>query len=483
MKKQYATMLCYTGALMALASPLLLTPLLLCFFDAGQWALWRHFAIPSAALCALGLIFWLGGRSLCSQSISLLEGGVIVLFGWAALIVFSAIPFMTAIHLNFTQAVFESVSGWTTTGLSVVDVTRAPAAILLWRSIIQLAGGAGLAIIMISSIAGPAGTGLAFAEGRTDQLAPHVRKSAKLVMTIYMGYAVCGTAAYMLAGMGAFDAVNHSFAAVSTGGFSTMPENIGYWDSPAVEAVSIPLMILGNMNFLTAYLMLKGKFKSVARNGEIRVMALLIPVGAFLVFYSTFRSIYPMFGKAVRVALFETVSALTTTGFSTVFYNAWPPMAWFVLIVLMIVGGGSCSTAGGLKQYRAYLLFKALIWEVKRFFLPRTAVVENFIWQAENRDYIKDDRIRQASLFLYLYLILFVVSTGILTAYGFGIPEAMFESASSLSTVGLSVGVTSASAPPAVLWTETAGMFLGRLEFFIVFISIWKIIRDLCGKS
>ena len=118
---------------------------------------------------------------------------------------------------------------------------------------------------------------------------------------------------------------------------------------------------------------------------------------------------------------------------------------------------------------------------MKRYFLPRTAVIENYVWQGENKDYIKDDRIRQASLFLYFYLLCYVLSIGIITAYGFSIPEAMFEAASSLSTVGLSVGVTSASAPPAVLWTETIGMFLGRLEFFIVFIAVWKILKDLAG--
>jgi len=475
-RKQCATILSYTGGVITLGAPLMLTPLSVGFFHRGEWGAWKDFTIPAVALFLLGMTLWRGFHSRRAATINILEGGVIVLLSWIIIILFSAFPFITALHLNFTQAVFEAVSGWTTTGLSVVDVTKAPRAILIWRSTIQLAGGAGLAIIMISSIAGPVGPGLAFAEGRTDQLVPHVRKSAKLVMTIYLGYAIVGTLAYIFAGMSSFDAVNHSFAAVSTGGFSTVPESIGRWNSVTIEAVTITLMILGNLNFLTAYLMLNGKFRAVGRNGEVRLMAFVLPVSAFLLFFLVCRGFYPTLEKGARVAIFETVSALTTTGFSTVSYNNWPAFGWFLLIVLMLVGGGTCSTAGGIKQYRIYLLYKSLGWEFKRYFLPRTAVVENYVWQGENKDYIKDDRIRQTSLFLFLYLICYVLSVGILTAHGFNLPESMFESASSLGTVGISVGVTSASAPPIVLWTETLGMFLGRLEFFIVFISAWKII-------
>ncbi len=180
--------------------------------------------------------------------------------------------------LNFTQAVFESVSGWTTTGLSVVNVENASHLILLWRSIMQWAGGAGLAIIMLATIVGPAGPALGIAEGREQQLVPQVRKSAKIVMMIYTMYAIVGIAAYYFAGMKTFDAINQTFAAISTGGFSTKTDSIGHWNSVSIEAVTIPLMILGNLNFLTAYLMFHGKIKLTSKNGEVRLMLLLIPL-------------------------------------------------------------------------------------------------------------------------------------------------------------------------------------------------------------
>jgi trk system potassium uptake protein TrkH len=388
-------------------------------------------------------------------------------------------PFMIIQKLTFTQAIFEIVSAWTTTGLSVVDVTKASHLILIWRSTMQFAGGAGLAIIMIAAITGPSGTSLSVAEGRSDQLVPHVRESAKLVIGIYCGYAVIGTIAYRLAGMSFFDAVNHTFAAISTGGFSTQPENIGHWDSVAIEVVSMVLMIFGNLNFLTAYMLLHGKYRAVFRNGELRLSAVLIPVASLLVFLLVYQAAYPGLEKSVRAAIFETVSALTTTGFTTTdYYKNWHPLAVTILTILMLIGGGTCSTAGGLKQYRVYLLYKTVIWEIRRTFLPRTAVVENAVWLGEQEEFVTDTRIRQIASFLFFYLVLFVIGSGIIAAYGYKIEDAMFEFASALATVGLSVGVATATSPLPVLWVEIVGMFLGRFEIFIIFVCFIKLIRD-----
>ena len=203
-----------------------------------------------------------------ATSLTLQEGAVIVVLSWLLAIIVGTVPFMTIQGLNFTQAMFESTSGWTTTGLSVVDVTQASRLILLYRSTIELFGGAGLAIITLSAIAGPSGSGLASAEGRTEQLVPNVRRSAKLVLGIYLGYVILGIIALDFARMNFFDAINHSFAAVSTGGFSTRPDSIGYWDNTAVEVVTNVLMIVGAFNFVTSYMLVTGKFKSVMRNGE-----------------------------------------------------------------------------------------------------------------------------------------------------------------------------------------------------------------------
>ena len=479
LRQRYRAILGYTGLIWAIAGVVILSPLLALFFYPEELNLAWGFALPGIVLSVIGFLLW---RFLAPKkiiSLSLAEGSVIVLLAWLIAIAVGTIPFMLIQGLNFTQAMFESTSGWTTTGLSVVDVTQASRLILLYRSNIELAGGGGFAIIALAAISGLSGAGLTSAEGRTEQLAPNVRRSAKLVLSIYSGYAVIGILALWIAGMGWFDAVNHSFAALSTGGFSTRTDSIGYWDSPAVEAVTIVLMFLGTLNFLTSYFLLRGKFKSVFRNGEIRLMALVIPLCALIIFFGIAINLYETLGKGIRVAIFETITALSTTGFSTVGYSDWNSLGWTILIILMLIGGGTGATAGGLKQFRVYALYRALLWEVKRMLQPKNTITEPNYWQGDRRGFINDTQIRTIALFVFLYFLVFTLGVVITAAYGNSLPDSLFEYASSLSTVGLSIGVTSADAPIGLLWTQIVGMFLGRLEFFTVFIGIVRLFQDI----
>ena len=479
LRQRYQAIIGYTGLICAIAGLVILSPLLALIFYPEEAGLAWGFALPGLVLTIIGGLLW---RFLAPKkiiSLSLPEGSVIVLLSWLIAIAVSMIPFMLIQGLNFTQAAFESTSGWTTTGLSVVDVTQASRLILLYRSNIELAGGGGFAIIALAAISGISGAGLTSAEGRTEQLAPNVRRSAKLVLSIYSGYAVVGILALWIAGMGWFDAVNHSFAALSTGGFSTRTDSIGYWDSPAVEAVTIVLMFLGTLNFLTSYFLLRGKFKAVVRNGEVRLMALVIPLCVLIVFFGVAIALYDTVGKAIRVSVFEIVSALSTTGFSTVGYSDWSSLGWTIMIILMLIGGGTGATAGGIKQFRIYALYRALLWEVKRMLQPKNTITEPNYWQGDRRSFLNDSQIRTIALFLFLYFLLFFIGVIITAAYGNSIADSLFEYASSLSTVGLSIGVTSADAPVGLLWTQIVGMFLGRLEFFTVFVGIICLFKDI----
>jgi trk system potassium uptake protein TrkH len=457
----------------------MLTPLLALIAWPEEWRHSLGFLFPAIILAGSGLGIWRFFKPGKSVALTVQEAGVIVLLSWVLISFFSACPFVIIQHLTITQAIFEAVSGWTTTGLSVINVEQASHIILLWRSIMQLAGGAGLAIIMLASLVGPSGSGLSEAEGRSDQLAPHVQRSARLVLTIYGTYGIVGILAYWLAGMTWFDAINHAFAAISTGGFSTRSQSIGYWDSAIIEAVTLPLMVLGNLNFLTAYMLFHRRFGPVSQNGEVRVMALLIPTSTAILFLMVCNTLYPSLDKAFRVALFETISALTTTGSSTVGYSDWNALGYVVMVVLMLIGGGTGSTAGGIKQYRIYLMYKSIMWEIQQAFQPKTAVVENYIWQGGQKDFVTDRRLRQIGMYIALYMFVYFIGVGILAAHGYGFKESLFEFASALGTVGLSVGLTSVQTPPFVLWTETLGMLLGRLEFFVIFIAFAKILRDL----
>ena len=479
LKRRYAAVLSYTGAILLISSFLMFTPLLLLPFYPQEIRHAPAFAIPAVLLGVIGLSLWRSFRYWRTQSLSVREGGVIVLITWVIVILFSAIPLSWAAGIPFSRAIFESVSGWTTTGLSVIDVRSVGQLVLIWRSIMQLAGGAGLAIIMMSAIVGRTGISISSAEGRTDQLVPQVRQSARLVLIIYTSYAVSGVIAYLLAGMPIFDAVNHSFAAISTGGFSTRPESIGFYNSIAIEAVTLPLMFLGNLSFVTAWYLWRGKFRVVFRNGEIRLLAIIVPISIALLFLFTSKSLYPHLEKSIRVAVFEIISAITTTGFSSVGYVEWNSFGVFLLIVLMLIGGGAVSTAGGIKQFRIHLLWKVTLWEIQRAFLPRTAVMERPIWNGDRRVFVDDARIRQINVFIFLYMAIYFTGTMVLCACGYSLSDSLFEFASAIGTVGLSVGVTAAAMPSPALWAETIAMFLGRLEIMVVLISLIEIVKDL----
>lgn len=486
LRKRYRGMLSSIGLVLALAGIVMLSPLLLLPLYPGEVPESIAFLFPAACLLLSGALLWRRFRTPEILSLSFQEGGVIVVASWLLVVFASAWPFVLSSDLAFSRAFFESMSGWTTTGLSILDVTRASHLVLFWRSVMQLAGGAGLAIIMVSAVIGPVGVGISSAEGRGDQLVPQVRRSARLVLGIYLSYAAVGTVAYRLAGMSFFDAVNHAFAAVSTGGFSTRAESIGYWNSPTIEAITIPLMLLGNLSFVTAWYLWHGKLLPVARNGEVKLLSVLVPVSVAAVFMITCRGLYLQAGKALRVAIFEMVTVVTTTGFSTVGYGDWNAFGILLLIVLMLVGGGTCSTAGGIKQFRVHLLGKTVFWEVRRFLMPRKAVVPCAAWEGDHVVFVSDEKVRQVAAFVFLYLAVFLLGALILCASGFGFRESLFEFASALGTVGLSVGVTSAGMPDMALWAEILAMFLGRLEIMVVLVSVFKLGIDglvLMGKE
>jgi trk system potassium uptake protein TrkH len=477
LRQRYRAILGYTGLLSLIAGLVILSPLVLLLFWPQELALAWSFLLPGVALGLPGLVLWRRLTPRPAASLTMPEGAVIVVLTWLLATLAGALPFMFA-GMGFTHALFESTSGWTTAGLSVMDVSQASPLLLFYRSVTQLTGGAGLAILMLSTLTGPLGPGLAVVEGRQEQLLPHVRRSARLVLTLYAGYNVAGILALRLAGMDWFDAVNHAFCALSTGGFSTRAQSIAYWQNPAVEVVIIVLMLLGMLNFLTAYTFLRTKFRAAARNSEVRQSAILILLGVVVLFLGATGGLYATAGERLRAAVFATVSALSTTGYATVDYGQWNGLGWLVLILFMLIGGGAGSTAGGIKQFRIYVLFKGLLWEFRRRLLPRHAVTEPDVWQGEQRLFISDEQLRQVAMFAFLYAAVFVIGSGAIAAYGYPLEDSLFEFASALSTVGISVGITTADAPLGVLWVEMMAMFLGRLEFFTIVIGVLKLLGD-----
>ncbi len=478
LRERYRALFAYAGEILTIIGILYLIPPLLLLFYPHELSQLGGFLLAGLPLIVAGLAFWKLFIPKEAPSLTVQESYVVVVLVWGIAILTGTIPFLINSGLDFSQALFESTSGWTGTGLTVVDVANASHLMLFYRSFMQLAGGTGFAIIAVSAIAGMPGAGLSAAEGRTDQLAPHVRQSASIVMRIYAGYIVFGILALWAAGMDLFDAVNHAFTALSTAGFSTRVESIGYWDNPVIEGIIVVLMLLGATNFLIAYTVLRRKLRAAARSGEIRMMFLVLPVSIVLVLAVATSSLYPTLEKGLRVAVFEVTSAATTTGFSTVNTAGLPPFVWMVLLVLMLMGGGTGSTAGGIKQFRIYIVYKSVIWEIKKAFMPAHMVNEPAIWQGEKRQLLNDRQVRLMAAFIGMYIGVFLTGSLVMVAFGYDIDESLFEFASTLGGVGMSVGVTAPDMPRVVMWMQSIGMLLGRLEFFPVILGVLKISFD-----
>jgi len=476
--ESYRIVFGYIGVIVMILAGILLLPLLVLLAYPEEMKYAVHFAIPAAAALISGLLLSLLLRGQSDGQLTQRQDAIIVLGVWIAAVVLSAAPFVLAKQLNFTQAIFEAVSGWTTTGLSVVDVTVTPKVFLMHRSIMQFFGGVGIVLVMLSALSGTYGMRLYCAEGHADKLLPNLAKSARLILSIYAGYVLAGTLLYVAFDMPLFDAINHSIAALSTGGFSTKTDSIGAYKSLPIELTTIILMLLGTTNFAAHLLLLRGNIKKFLLIGEIRFMLILLAFSIPLVAFVSLNGLYGNVPQGIRVATFELVSALTTTGFSTVSYSDWPSFAIFIMILLMLVGGGTGSTAGGLKQNRIYLMGKAFYWNLTKNFQPEHGVRERYIYRPEGRVYIEDKQLTETFNFAFLYMVLYFVGVAILLAHGYPLQDSLFEFASAIGTVGLSVGLTAADAPPLVLWTESIGMFIGRLEIYVFFVAVIKLYKD-----
>ena len=287
--------------------------------------------------------------------------------------------------------------------------------------------------------------------------------------------------AYIVAGVPAFDAVNTSIAAVSTGGFAVRADSIGAYSSFAVELITIALMLMGATTFVIHFLVLRGKWKEAFDHCEVRFLVVFLPIITLLSFASLNDG--PVFDR-FRIALFQMVSCITTTGFATVNDFTVLPAAMFSLMIFaMIIGGESESTGGGLKQYRLIVSLKGIFKIIRETIYRKGMVRPIYIRRTGRRELLEEDEMLSVSSYTILYLLLFLVGSFVFTLFGYSLQDSMFEFISSLSTVGLTVGITGASAHPIILWTSILGMFFGRLEIMVIIRAILLGARDIRHKE
>jgi trk system potassium uptake protein len=495
-RRNYVTIAYYCGLAIIVESCMLLLPLFILPFYPEETQFSRWFLQPFFVSLLIGLFIIFLFRKREKVTVSITHAAVIVVFAWAYGCFMGAFPFYLSGEFNYLQGLFESVSGWTTTGLTVVDVTVVPNLLLMWRSIMQFIGGAGFAVIMLAILSGPSASGVYQAEGHMDEIRPQIKQTTVMVIKIYLTYMVAASVLLLIAGMEVFDAINHAMTAMATGGFSTRAGSISEFNSVSIELVIIIFMILGNINFATHNLFFMGKWKAAIRNAEIRSTLLIILIAVPIIFVFVTVPVYAgnfegflsmtdlsvwweRFNVAIRGSVFDSISALTGTGFNaTPSFLPWPHIGIFLIAILMTLGGHTNSTSGGLKQLRLYMIWKSIIWYIQDQFLPRTAVVQRYIYKQENKTFVKPEHFREVLNYVILYIFTLCIGSTILMSYGYPMQASFFEFSSALGTVGLSYGITTFDAPTGVLITNIVGMFAGRLEFFVIFISLVKVLRD-----
>ena len=465
------------GKLMMMIGLFVLAPVFVLFYYTEEMKFANAFLLPSLCSIVLGGLVCLFSNKRGSKCLNWNDtkaySSWTVIFAWLWGVFIGALPFVLGGQLRFVQALFEAVSGWTTTGLSAMDVSITPQVYLFHRSFMQYCGGLGFVMMMIVFVANRHSMDLYSAEGHPDKLMPTIRKTSRIIFTIYNVCLVLGTIAYMMAGMTLFDGVCHAMCSLSTGGFSTKLNSIGEYDSFSIEVITIVLMLIGTTNFAALLLLVRRKFKSFFKVSEVRFMfgllAVVIPITAI----SLMNGLHISFLEGFRKSMFDIISALSTSGYSSMSYVDWPGFAQGMLILMMLIGGGIGSTAGGLKLNRVYLMLRIAILNIKKKNCPVNEVETPYYYKAQGRCTIDKEVKEDTTGFFVTYLFIFIIGSLLVTlTANCSLTEAMFDFASSLGTVGLSMGITNPMTNNATLIIEMIGMLLGRLEIFIVFTGI-----------
>jgi trk system potassium uptake protein TrkH len=404
------------------------------------------------------------------------DGFLLVFLTWVLSSFLGSLPYYFAgSGLSFTDSFFESACGFATTGGTTIgDIEALPRSLLLWRSTSHWAGGMGIILLTVALMPLLGAGGFQFIKAETpgpekEKLTPRITAGAKILWGAYCVLTAALAVLYRAGGMEWFDAVCHSLTTTATGGVSTKNAGISYYDSPFIEGTATVFMILSAINFNIYYRLVKGRFRDIAFHTETRAF-LLIFFSASLIITLSLLPVYGSFGQAWRYAAYQTASILSTTGSARADYTAWPGLAQGVLFCLMLIGGCSGSTAGGVKVIRITVLFKQCINEIRRILFPQGV----FSIQL-NRKVGRRDVVYGVAGFIFLYFAVVIVTTLVTAFAGIDIFSSFSIAISITGNLGLGFGRAGpgqnfAEFPGFLKWLYSLVMIAGRLELWTVFI-------------
>lgn len=442
-------------------------------YSDGQWI---TFIGSSLIVFLLGLSLWLSNYNQ-RQELSVRDGFLVVTLFWFILGLVGALPFYLSLHLGFTDAVFESISGFTTTGATViVGLDQLPQSILYHRQQIQWLGGMGIIVLAVAilPLLGVGGMQLYRAEtsgvAKNEKMTPRIAETARSLWLIYLLLTVCCALAYWFAGMSFFDAVGHAFTTVATGGFSTHDDSIGYFNSPLIEAIAIVFMLAGGVNFAVHFLVLRRKLiSSYAEDPEVRTFGLLFVFASIFIAISLyFAGVYSGGWEALRYAAFQVASIMTSTGFGTAVFAEWQLHIPLILVILSFIGGCAGSTAGGIKVMRIMLLAKLGLRQLELLVHPRSVSVVKL-----GKRPISETVLFSIWGFYVLYIVTALMLTVAMMAAGLDLISAFGAVVATINLLGPGLGEVAsnfATMDATVKWLGIFAMLVGRLEVFTLLI-------------
>ena len=440
--------------------------------------------IVSFAVClsvsAILLVY--GRRKKCAMSRN--EGYIVVALSWVFFSVFGMVPYLWGGFIpNITDAFFETMSGFTTTGATILDnIESMPHGILFWRSLTQWIGGLGIVCFTIVLLPGFGASSqmlyLSEATGVThNKLYPKTRVMARYIFMVYILLTAVESALLMAGGMGLFDALCHSMTTTATGGFSTKQESIAYWHSPYMEYVVSIFMLLSAINFSLYIVAFKSKWKKPREFVELKWFACSVGLLTLIISAVLFLNNGYSVEEAFRKSLFQVATCHTSCGFATDDYNLWPPFTWMLLIFAMLSGGCTGSTSGGVKNLRLIIIANCIRNQFRQILHPRAVLPVRVGGLFDNK------LLTTVLVFFAAYLSVAFIGWTLLMAFGVGFTEAMSTVISSMGNVGPGLGsfgpaFSWAALPNAAKWILSSLMLIGRLEIFgfllIFYRSTWK---------
>ena len=442
------------------------------------------FIASSVITLVFGVLFVLSNLDY-NKKINLQQAFLLTTLSWLTIAIFGALPFyFSNLNLSFTDSFFESMSGLTTTGSTVItNLEIVPKSILLWRALLQWLGGIGIIVMAITlmpimNIGGMLLFKVLNTDSSDDILPSSKEISLKLVFIYFTLTLICA-AAYKIFGMNFFDSLTHSMTTIATGGFSNYNESIGYFNNVKIEITAILFIILGSIPFIAYIKFLNGNRKVFLNDTQVITFIKIIIISILIILIYLFFKLESFGLTDLRSVIFNSISILTGTGYITGQFDQWGSFSLFYFLILMFIGGCAGSTTCGIKIFRVQILYKFVMTQLKKIIYPRGI----FVIKYENNN-VNDKFLASIISFIYLYILIFFFITALLSITGLDFITSISAAATSISNVGPGLGSVIGSngnfstLPDASKWILSAGMILGRLELFAILVlflpSFWK---------